>query len=101
MVQEQQVIPIQTNGHKCKFGHFYHSIEISHPDIKMTGKIDSIHNNLHNLAHDIINAIEQKNQNLCIRTLKNAEQMSGEIIKILNSIIEKVKEMDQQGINVF
>ena len=61
MVQEQQVIPIQTNGHKCKFGHFYHSIEISHPDIKNDWeKIDSIHNNLHNLAHDIINAIEQK-----------------------------------------
>lgn len=102
MVQEQQIMPIQMNGHKCKFGHFYHSIKISHPEIKNDwDKIDAVHNNLHNLVHDVINAIEQKNQIQSMRILKNAEQMSGEIIKILNSIIEKVKEMDQQGINVF
>lgn len=102
MVEDQQLMPIQTSGRKCKFGHFYHSTKIEHPTLKEDWeKIDAVHNNLHKLALDIMDAIEEKNQNVCVNTLRKAEQMSGEIIEILNSIIKKVKELDQQGLSVF
>lgn len=102
MVQEQQIMPIQTNGHKCKFGHFYHSIKISHPDIKEDWeKIDSLHSKLHKFAQDVIDSIEQKNKIQCMNVLGNAEELSNHIIKIINSILDKVRVMDKQGINIF
>jgi len=30
IVDEMKVYPIQVNGEKCAFGHFYHSIKINH-----------------------------------------------------------------------
>jgi len=59
MVESMKVLPLQTDDHKCGFGHYYHSIEITYPTIEENWKlIDKSHHLLHNNGKATIEAIK-------------------------------------------
>ncbi|NLK21072.1 MAG: chemotaxis protein [Epulopiscium sp.] len=102
MIDEETLMPIQTDGKKCKFGHFYYSIQISHPEIKdCWAKIDRLHIDLHNKGHEVIEAIRKKDSKRAIQLYSEANQLSQGIIKMLNEIIQKVKSMDFMEEKIF
>ena len=62
IVDEMKTYPIQTNSKRCAFGHFYHSINITHPDIvKEWTAIDKVHHELHSMGTKIVDAVNMNN----------------------------------------
>lgn len=102
IVDKQDIVPIQTDGHKCAFGHFYTSIDITHPIIRDEWHaIDDTHMKLHAKAHSVIEAIEQEDMSKASQAFHEADQMSRTIIRTMQSIIEKIKSMDREKQSVF
>ncbi|WP_050607441.1 methyl-accepting chemotaxis protein [Clostridium niameyense] len=96
IVEDNKAIPIQYDGMKCKFGHFYNSLDVYNPKIKNEWQeINEPHLLLHSKAHNIIDAIE-KNRFEDVHSIFNeATELSSEIISKLGIISEKVKSMDE------
>lgn len=101
IVETNTVNPIQLNGHKCKFGHFYHSIKIDHPSIKDKWlEIDSIHNQLHSHGESAINAIEEGNQSKAYEFYEKSKKCGQNIFQIFDEIIRLIKEEDSKNIQI-
>ncbi len=94
MVKDMKVLPLQTNEHKCGFGHFYYSV---HPTSKkligLWEDVESIHHSLHKSGDTIINSIKKNDIHLAQRTVLKAEELSGTIINKFEEMIKIAKEM--------
>lgn len=101
IVNEMRTYPIQTNGTKCAFGHFYNSIYINHPSVKDDWKaIDSIHTELHNFGHRVIEAVKAKNKLEAQEYYNKAEELSKQVISYLDKVISGIEDQDNKGIQV-
>ncbi|MTK12092.1 MAG: chemotaxis protein [Clostridiaceae bacterium] len=97
IVESSETMPIQHNGMKCKFGHFYNSISVDHPKIK--DEWDGINENhllLHSKAHEIIDAIDENRSEEVYNIFKEAKELSDKVIFTLNVIAEKVRSIDER-----
>lgn len=102
MIATQKITPIQKDGSKCEFGHFYNSIYVSHPSVKpLWDSIDSIHLKLHASADDVIKAINRNDLHTAHELFREAEEMSTVIIETLQKIISVVKELEKNNEQVF
>lgn len=94
--------PIQKNGKKCAFGHFYRSIDVHHPLIREEWlSIDEVHIRLHQKAELVTAAIENEDSQGALRAFKEAEQISHSIIQTMENIILKIEKMDAENLQVF
>ncbi|MEA4845853.1 MAG: methyl-accepting chemotaxis protein [Clostridiaceae bacterium] len=101
IADEMRTYPIQTNGSKCAFGHFYNSIYISHPAIENEWKaIDRIHNELHNFGHRVVEAVKAKNNSEAQECFNKAEELSKRVISCLDKVISGIEEQDKRGVQV-
>ncbi len=101
IVDEMKEYPIQTNSNKCAFGHFYHSIGITHPSIEEDWKrIDGIHDELHSTGERVLQAVNSNNSSMARDLYMAAEGMSREVVALLDKIIVKVEEQDKKGIEI-
>lgn len=97
IVEEKKSIPIQHNGMKCKFGHFYNSMKVTHPDIiEDWESINEVHLKLHSKAEIIINALEAHSDEDIYKVFNEAKLLSEEVIGKLTSIEEKVMAIDEK-----
>lgn len=81
MARDMQVEPIQLNGEKCGFGHFYSSVKPNNEEIlSIWNSIDGIHKKLHSLGHNVINSINKNNSQEAMRYAREAETLSKDII---------------------
>lgn len=102
MVDEMRLYPIQTNGKKCPFGHFYNAINVEHPSIVETWKkIDPIHMELHRLGDDVIGAIKSENSNSARMAYNKTVELSKEIITLLEKSSSIIKKLEKDGESVF
>lgn len=101
IVGEMRTYPIQINGSKCAFGHFYNSISISHPSIEPHWKaIDSVHNELHSYGHKVLDAVKQNDAAKAQEYLHKAEELSGSVLSCLDKVIFEVEEQTRKGVQV-
>ncbi|MDI6705715.1 MAG: CZB domain-containing protein [Bacillota bacterium] len=102
MVDDMSVKPIQTDDHKCSFGHFYHSVRPSHKDILGPwNDIDAYHAELHETALHAIDAINEGNREKAVKYLNRADELSKTIISIFSRIISAAKELTEKGEEAF
>lgn len=102
IAEEMTVYPLQTNSAKCAFGHFYHSMDVTHPSIAEEWKeIEAVHVEFHQLGDQVIQAVKEKQQAATNNLYQQAENLSFEIFRHLDSIAGKVEELTQQGIRLF
>ncbi|MFV0466089.1 MAG: methyl-accepting chemotaxis protein [Lachnospiraceae bacterium] len=102
MVETGVIEPIQTDGHKCAFGHFYHTVTISSPVIKeQWNHIDAVHNELHQLGHKVMDAIRKDDIDSAQKDYLQAELLSRNILETLREISTKVQTMDANRQHVF
>jgi len=102
MSSQMRSMPIQADGHKCRFGHFYHSIEVHHPAIKKEwDAIDALHNELHNKAYTVIEAIEEKNELKSRKAYDEAYNLSNQIQNYFKVILAQVAELSSSGEELF
>lgn len=101
ILNEMRVYPIQTNSQKCAFGHFYHAIEIEYPELQDDWlRIDTIHDHLHSLGAEMIDAVKEKDEVTANRTYEEAVEQSTQMIERLEDIEIKLEELTNKGISV-
>ncbi|WP_407647688.1 CZB domain-containing protein [Clostridium brassicae] len=102
IVREMRIYPIQTNSKKCAFGHFYHAIQVDHNGISEEwNQIDSLHNEFHNLGDKVINAVTKHDQKSAEEFYNKAEEVSNNMINILEKIQIEVEELTNEGVKIF
>ncbi len=102
IVDTMQIAPIQTNSHKCAFGHFYHALVIEHEAIVREWKqIDGLHDSFHSLGDKVIKAVKDHDRNMANDLYKEAVGISAQILDLLRVVNQKVAELNKQGIKIF
>jgi methyl-accepting chemotaxis protein len=101
-VDEMKIYPLQIDGTKCAFGHFYYSINVEHPKVsKQWKEIEQIHLNFHNYGKSVMEAIEENENDNAHSFYVQAEKISLDIFKHLEYIIKEVENMDSKGEHLF
>ncbi|MGG7162643.1 methyl-accepting chemotaxis protein [Clostridium ihumii] len=96
------VEPLQMDGTKCGFGHFYNSVLPSNKDILTIWKnIDGIHKELHSIGHSVEKAIEKNDKQLVNSEIYRAENLSHEIIGMLQEIKNIIINLKKENQTVF
>lgn len=102
MAQNLQVKPIQTDGHKCGFGHFYHSVIPSFESVrKMWDEIDSYHLSLHDIGSVVIESIRLKDKDKSLKQVTKAKELSSIIISIMEEIKKETNKLSKEQQSVF
>ena len=102
MVRELKSYPLQFNPNKCAFGHFYHSVDISHPMLteKWQG-IDDLHNTFHETGKRVLEAVNRGDAVASARIQDDALALSSDLFKRLDEIAAIIIKLDDQEISVF
>lgn len=102
MAREMSVIPIQTDEHKCGFGHFYYAVKPSSDKLTaLWESVEVLHHNLHRLGDVIISAINAQDSQRALTNAAEVEKLSSAIIEKFNQMIKIVREMNTDGELVF
>lgn len=87
IVENMIVEPIQTDGNRCAFGHYYNSLTIINPQIKkIWASIDDVHMEFHELGHSVLDSVKNNDKNEALTYLNRAKDRSLEMTNILNKI---------------
>ena len=87
MVYTKTIIPVQTNSHRCGFGHYYYVLHPQNELIKpIWAEIEHIHSKLHKNGERIIESLEHDN-------VSEAELLLGETIgysTVISNSLQKI-----------
>ena len=102
MAADMDIRPIQTNDHKCRFGHFYYALSPSEPGVlNIWRHVEEYHSDLHRTAEVVIDFIKQGNREEATKHVAKAEQLSVKMIGMFTEMIEKVNQLSLDGTLVF
>ncbi|WMJ84653.1 methyl-accepting chemotaxis protein [Oscillospiraceae bacterium LTW-04] len=102
MAREMSVIPIQTDEHKCGFGHFYYAVKPSSEKLlALWESVEVLHHNLHKTGDIIIDAINAQDSRGAMSKTAEAEKLSVAIIEKFQQMIKITKEMSVANELVF
>lgn len=102
MTASQKLKPLQIDGKKCAFGHFYHAVNVTTPALSDTWKeIGRLHLEFHQKGESILKAIRSKNSQDANHALAQASELSAVLLGLLQKVEDKIKEMSSKGIKVF
>lgn len=102
MVTDMVILPLQTNDHKCAFGHFYHAIHITNPKLKDEWEqIDSLHGNFHQIGNEVLEAVGQENEEAAKEAYGRAEALSGQLLTILEQLLSTIDQMNENAERIF
>lgn len=101
-IEEGKIYPLQTNGRKCAFGHFYYTISIDHPSIKEDWDLlGELHNKFHTYGHHALDAIKNNQISDAGKYYTEAENLSKNIFSLLDKIEKEVELQTKQGVKLF
>lgn len=102
MALDMEIHPIQTDGMRCKFGHFYYAVNPVHPQIKkIWDEIDQTHLELHKLGFEVINHVKNGDQQSAQRDSKGAKALSEKVLQAFILLKETTNDLSNQGVDVF
>lgn len=102
MVNDMNTVPLQTDSHKCAFGHFYDAIDITHPRIvDAWKKIDKLHYDLHVKGEEVSKYVEKKDSFKANELYNKEVETSKKIFALLEEVKKGIKELDASGQKVF
>lgn len=102
MADQMKVLPLQLDSNKCAFGHFYNAITVRHPQLaEGWNSLSEVHKKFHTLGRHVIDAIRSGDTELAGKESAEAKRLSGEIVKTLDAMIQKIGTMSDQGQDVF
>ncbi|MDH8678279.1 methyl-accepting chemotaxis protein [Fusibacter bizertensis] len=93
MIDQMSVYPIQLNSHKCAFGHFYHSIDLSDTILsKEWDEIGILHNEFHKKGEGVITSINNNNYDKANSIYLEAKDISLRLFKLLDVVSDHLKQ---------
>jgi len=101
IVDEMKIYPIQTNSKKCAFGHFYHSVDVTHSAIAREWvAIDKVHEEFHSMGIKVIDAINRNNSVQANDLYSQAEKQSEELVILIDNLINVIEKNSESGIEI-
>lgn len=102
MAHEMSIIPIQTDEHKCGFGHFYYAVKPASEKLtELWESVEALHHDLHKLGEVIIAAVKAQDSGRARAKAAEAERLSGAIIETFQKMIKTTREMSAANEFVF
>lgn len=93
IIEQKTILPFQVDDTKCRFGHFYYSIEPPMPEMKTIWKaIGAKHKELHQMGTRIISAMFNDEISQAQSFYQDAVRMSEELIAQLENIKNMLPE---------
>lgn len=94
--------PVQTDFHKCAFGHFYYAMKPRNPEILAIWKeIEKKHSTLHNYGKQVIAAVDKGNMEQAKTESRKAFELSGNLVRDFEAMVQIADKLTRNGINVF
>lgn len=101
IVDQMKIYPIQTDSRRCGFGHFYHSLDITHPDIAANWlAIDAVHEKFHSTGAAVLEAIKANDAAAARSHLAQAQSLSRQVFALLDKTIDAIEKNSRLGIEV-
>lgn len=101
ILDEMKIYPLQVNGTKCTFGHFYHSIKVEHPEIKEDWEsVDSVHAEMHAFGHKVIEAVKAGDSLKANQYFVEAEEFSKNLLNKLERVLDTIEALDKKGVHI-
>lgn len=98
IADEMVLYPIQTDSHRCAFGHFYHAITIDQPEVHAEwAGIDEVHAQLHTMGATLLAAVKANEGERAHRLYDEAEMLSKKIFVRIDNTIHIIEQKMQQG----
>ncbi len=102
MICNEKPQPLQTNEHKCGFGHFYYAVKPQNKEIQAVWQeIEGKHNQLHSYGAQAIAALKHGNPEEARVAYKKAEDISKTLLADFDTVIKLSQKLDKEGIRVF
>ena len=102
IVDEMKIYPLQINGTKCAFGHFYQAMTVTHPEIKNDWEtLGKVHLEFHNIGSEVLDAVKNNDEAKAEANYLSAKKLSESIFTYLEQIKDKVNVQTSKGINIF
>ena len=102
IVDRKELSPIQSDGNKCEFGHYYKCMDIENERLREKWlSIDPIHKELHSKAKEVNIAIANNDIGKAKEECLHAESISKDIINKLKEIVNDITHMNKVGERVF
>lgn len=94
MVSEKKVQALQTNSDRCAFGHYYLVLDVRNPKIKNEwNQIGTLHTAFHKTGDTVIKAIENGNTASAEQMCREAEELSGRLLSMMDTVERKLDEL--------
>lgn len=101
ITEEMKPYPIQTDSKRCAFGHFYHAIHLTHPDIiKEWQAIDGVHHELHGMGTKVLAAVTSQNESEANSLYERTQSLSKQIFVHIDNVIREIEKKSNQGIEL-
>ncbi|MGH4121006.1 methyl-accepting chemotaxis protein [Clostridium sp.] len=102
MAREMDLKPLQFNGQKCGFGHFYYSISPQNEKIKaIWDTVGEIHLELHKIGSEVCQNIKSNNKSLAVSNSLKGKDKSEKVLAMLNEMKEISRQLTTKQEFVF
>lgn len=98
MAENMTIQPLQTDGDRCAFGHFYSALQINNARLLTLWKeIGVEHRKFHGMGNDVMDAIKRKDSEKAVSLSQTARAMSEALLLKLDKVQQLAKEAEVQG----
>lgn len=102
MIQTGRPEPLQTNDHRCAFGHFYYAVQPKNPDILAIWKdLREQHKQFHANGNQAIAALKKNDIEGAGEFYKRSEAISGKLLKDFEAMVQLAEALEKDGVRVF
>lgn len=102
MIENEKVKPLQTNDHKCAFGHFYYAIEPKNQEIAVVWKeVEAKHRQLHGYGAQAIEELKKGKTAEAKDIYMRAMEISKDLIADFDKMTKVAQQLDKEGIRIF
>lgn len=102
MITEGKAQPLQTNDHRCAFGHFYYAIQPKNEGIlQIWTALRDKHKQFHANGGQAIMSLKKENVDVAREYYNKAVEVSEYLLKDFDSLIALAEELDKENIRIF
>ncbi len=102
MIETGKPEPLQTNDHRCAFGHFYYAVQPKNPEILAIWKdIRDQHKEFHANGGNAIAALKSGNTDNAREFLKRSEEISKKLLKDFEDMVRLAEKLEGEQIRIF
>ena len=102
MIDAGKPEPLQTNDHRCAFGHFYYAVQPRNPEILAVWKgIRDQHKEFHENGEKAIAALKNGTADKAREYLKRSEEISKKLLKDFEELVRIAEKLEAEKVRIF